>query len=66
MSQRKLIGQLKSAIDTVNRCSEALAKDSVYIYLKTTPGPDRSDRIELSDIILHQSLLNDKDENDAE
>lgn len=66
MSQRKLISQLKSAIDTVNRCSEALAKEHVYVYLKVTPGSDRSDRIEISDVILHQSLLNDKEDNDAE
>ena len=58
-SVKKLVDQLKEAIETVNRCSEELStRHSVYIYLRQlTREPKQGDRIELSDAILHKSVI---------
>ena len=58
-SIKKLVDQVKAAVETVNRCSEELAKDhSVYIYLRPLAQESKQgDRIEFFDAIMHKSVI---------
>lgn len=61
---QQLIDRIKSAVETINQCSDQLASNNIFVYMKVmSRDSNKGDRIELYDAILHKSLLKEPDEN---
>lgn len=64
---QQLVDRIKSAVETINQCSEQLAANNVFVYLRipSKTSSHKGDQVELYDIILHKSLLKELADNDS-
>lgn len=65
---QQLIDRIKAAVETINQCSDQLAANDIYVYLRTTSKKTslQGDNVELYDVILHKSLLKEPADNDSQ
>jgi hypothetical protein len=65
---QQLIDRVKSAIETINQCSDQLAANDIFLYIRTVSKKTsyEGDHIELYDVILHKSLLKEPANNDSQ